>query len=68
MILTAKYANHTQSGMDSDCAGGFFRVVRVVHGWPAGFSNRSTHNYYHADGNGNIIDTVNGGEIGSPIQ
>ncbi|MCO5052865.1 MAG: RHS repeat-associated core domain-containing protein [Verrucomicrobiae bacterium] len=41
--------------------GEWFRVFRVVrgssvgwHGYNAGNGNWSTHNYYHADGNGNI--------------
>jgi len=56
-VPTVSYTRGTDLSGSLEGAGGIGGLLARSHGYSAG--NWSTHNYYHADGNGNITYLVN---------
>jgi RHS repeat-associated protein len=58
-IPTVSYTRGTDLSGSLEGAGGIGGLLARSHGYSSGTGNWSTHNHYHADGNGNITYLVN---------
>jgi RHS repeat-associated protein len=58
-VPTVSYTRGTDLSGSLEGAGGIGGLLSRSHGYSSGTGNWSTHNHYHADGNGNITYLVN---------